>query len=69
MPGGPCDKLRKTKEKSSQHPAVRGRQRRGLGLGPPLDTAEQEVWAERAVDLFLDGVSVSQGRAPKAEGT
>ena len=44
-------------------------QRRGLGLGPPLDAAEQEVWAERAVDLFLNGMLVSQGRAPKAEDT
>jgi hypothetical protein len=43
-------------------------QRRGLGLGQPLDAAEQEVWAKRAVDLFLDGMPVSQGRAPKAEG-
>jgi TetR/AcrR family transcriptional repressor of mexJK operon len=42
-------------------------QRRGLGLGPPLDAAEQEVWAERAVDLFLDGMPVSQSRAPTAE--
>ena len=44
-------------------------QRRGLGLGPQLDTAEQKVWAERAVDLFLDGVPVTRGRAPKAEDT
>jgi TetR/AcrR family transcriptional regulator, mexJK operon transcriptional repressor len=43
-------------------------QRRGLGLGPPLDTAGQEVWAQRAVDLFLDGLPVSDGRAPEAEG-
>ena len=42
-------------------------QRRGLGLGPPLDAAEQEVWAERAVDLFLGGMPVTQGRAPTAE--
>ena len=42
-------------------------QRRGLGLGRPLDAAEQEVWAKRAVDLFLDGMPVSQGGAPTAE--
>jgi TetR/AcrR family transcriptional regulator, mexJK operon transcriptional repressor len=36
-------------------------QRRGLGLGPPLDTTGQEAWAKRAVDLFLDGLSVSDG--------
>jgi AcrR family transcriptional regulator len=41
-------------------------QRRGLGLGSPLDIAEQEVWAKRAVDLFLDGLSVGD-RAPAAE--
>jgi hypothetical protein len=42
-------------------------QRRGLGLGPPLDSAAQEVWAKRAVDLFLDGLPASDGRAPEAE--
>ena len=42
-------------------------QRRGLGLGSPLDTAGREVWAKRAVDLFLDGLSVSDGRALEAE--
>ena len=42
-------------------------QRRGLGLGSPLDTAGQEVWARQAVDLFLDGLSVSDGRAPEAD--
>jgi AcrR family transcriptional regulator len=42
-------------------------QRRGLGLGLPLDTAEREVWATRAVDLFLDGLPISEGRAPEAE--
>jgi TetR/AcrR family transcriptional regulator, mexJK operon transcriptional repressor len=42
-------------------------QRRGLGLGPPLDVTAQEAWATRAVDLFLDGVPVSQRREPKAE--
>ena len=42
-------------------------QRRGLGLGPPLDTTGQEAWAKRAVDLFLDGLSVSDGRALEAE--
>ena len=41
-------------------------QRRGLGLGSPLDTAGQDVWAKQAVDLFLDGLSVSDGRAPEA---
>jgi hypothetical protein len=40
-------------------------QRRGLGLGAPLDTAGQEIWAKRAVDLFLDGLPVSEGRTPK----
>jgi TetR/AcrR family transcriptional regulator, mexJK operon transcriptional repressor len=42
-------------------------QRRGLGLGSPLDTTGQAVWAQRAVDLFLDGLPVSGGRAPEAE--
>ena len=42
-------------------------QRRGLGLGPPLDTTGQEAWAKRAVDLFLDGLSVSDGRALEDE--
>jgi TetR/AcrR family transcriptional repressor of mexJK operon len=42
-------------------------QRRGLGLGSPLDTAGQEVWVQRAVDLFLDGLPVGDGRAPEAE--
>jgi TetR/AcrR family transcriptional repressor of mexJK operon len=41
-------------------------QRRGLGLGSPLDTAEQEAWAKRAVDLFLDGLRIGD-RAPEAE--
>jgi TetR/AcrR family transcriptional repressor of mexJK operon len=41
-------------------------QRRGLGLGSPLDTAGQDVWAKQAVDLFLDGLSASDGRAPEA---
>jgi AcrR family transcriptional regulator len=31
-------------------------QRRGLGLGLPLDAAAQAVWSERAVDLFLNGL-------------
>jgi TetR/AcrR family transcriptional repressor of mexJK operon len=44
-------------------------QRRGLGLGSPLDTAGQEAWAKRAVDLFLDGLLVSDGRAAAAENT
>ncbi len=30
-------------------------QRRGLGLGLPLDAAAQADWATRAVDVFLDG--------------
>ena len=30
-------------------------QRRGLGLGSPLDAAAQAVWSERAVALFLNG--------------
>ena len=42
-------------------------QRRGLGLGSPLDTVGQEVWAQRAVDLFLDGLPVSDGPVPEAE--
>jgi AcrR family transcriptional regulator len=37
-------------------------QRRGLGLGPSLNAAEQEAWARRAVDLFLDGLPA--GPAP-----
>ncbi len=40
-------------------------QRRGLGLGSPLDTAGQEIWAKRAVDLFLDGLPISEGRAQR----
>ena len=31
-------------------------QRRGLGLGSPLDAAAQAVWSERAVALFLNGL-------------
>jgi len=42
-------------------------QRRGLGLGSPLDTAEQEVWVKRAVDLFLGGLAVGD-RAPAEDG-
>jgi AcrR family transcriptional regulator len=39
-------------------------QRRGLGLGPPLNAAEQEAWARRAVDLFLDGLPASPASGP-----
>jgi TetR/AcrR family transcriptional repressor of mexJK operon len=40
-------------------------QRRGLGLGSPLDTVGQEVWAKRAVDLFLQGLPVGDGRGQR----
>ena len=43
-------------------------QRRGLGLGSPLDTAGQEVWAKRAVGRPVPGrLPVSEGRAAEAE--
>jgi TetR/AcrR family transcriptional repressor of mexJK operon len=32
-------------------------QRRGLGLGSPLDSAAQAAWSEQTVDLFLNGLS------------
>jgi TetR/AcrR family transcriptional regulator, mexJK operon transcriptional repressor len=41
-------------------------QRRGLGLGPPLDKAGQEAWAKRAVDLFLGGLPIGEGKAKGA---
>jgi TetR/AcrR family transcriptional regulator, mexJK operon transcriptional repressor len=44
-------------------------QRRGLGLGSPLDKAGQEMWARRAVDLFLDGLPIGEGPGPEAEDT
>ncbi len=37
------------------HLVLTGPQRRGLGLGRPLDAAGQEEWARRAVALFLRG--------------
>jgi AcrR family transcriptional regulator len=36
-------------------------QRRGLGLGQPLDAAAQDDWAHRAVALFLRGVTRLDG--------
>jgi TetR/AcrR family transcriptional repressor of mexJK operon len=38
-------------------------QRRGLGLGHPLDAVAQEDWAQRAVALFLRGVTRASGPA------
>jgi hypothetical protein len=38
-------------------------QRRGLGLGKPLDAAAQEAWAQRAVALFLRGAKRLSGPA------
>jgi AcrR family transcriptional regulator len=35
-------------------------QRRGLGLGSPLDAAAQAAWSERAVSLFLDGLRLTK---------
>jgi AcrR family transcriptional regulator len=43
-------------------------QRRGLGLGSLLDTAAQEVWAKRSVDLFLQGLPVGEGSDVETEG-
>jgi TetR/AcrR family transcriptional regulator, mexJK operon transcriptional repressor len=41
-------------------------QRRGLGLGSPLDAAAQAAWSERAVELFLNGLSVIEARSEPA---
>jgi len=38
------------------HLVLAGPQRRALGLGRPLEAAEQEAWARAAVALFLSGV-------------
>jgi len=37
------------------HMLVAGPQRRALGLGTPMTTAELDGWARDAVDLFLNG--------------
>jgi hypothetical protein len=42
-------------------------QRRGLGLGSPLDAVGQEVWAKRAVDLFLQGLAVGDRRGAETD--
>lgn len=48
-------------------------QRRGPGLGPPIDVTAQEAWAKRAADLFLEGgcpsARAARCRRPKMPDT